>query len=67
MKEILYQVGLKKITTGEKLDLEVWAENCDAATSKCTGLLGANGQYRWTGTGPVREHKGNVLERELTD
>ena len=60
MTEILYRVGVKHKTTGEKLKLFVWAKNTNEATHKLTGtLIGYNCEYAWTGTGP--EYKNNQL------
>lgn len=60
MTEILYRVGVKHKTTGEKQNLFVWAKNTDEATHKLTGtLIGYNCEYVWTGTGP--EYENNQL------
>lgn len=64
MKEILYKVGMKDKKTGEKLDLKVWAENCDNATAKLNNLFCYGACYRWTGTEPMRDDVGEVIQRE---
>lgn len=61
-REILYSVGIKHIKTGEKINLEVWAENVDKATWGLHGLISYNTQYRWTGTAPLYENN-NVIFR----
>ena len=64
MKEHLYEVGLQDKRTGEKINLRIWAENTDAATHKITSaLLGAHGEYRWTGSGPLYENN-KLISRE---
>jgi hypothetical protein len=56
----LYEVGLKDRETGEKINLKVKAHNTNEATHKiCDALLGHNGPYVWTGTGPI--YKNNKL------
>ncbi len=53
----LYSVGVINKRTGDKMNVEVWAENNDEATHKLTdALFGADGSYRWAGTGPVYEN-----------
>ena len=65
MKEYLYSVGLEDKRTKEKFNLRVWARNVDDATYKITGaLFGADGEYRWTGTGPERDENGDLISRE---
>lgn len=65
MKEHLYSVGLKDMRTGEKLKLRIWAENTDAATHKITSaLFGINGEYQWTGSGPLYENN-ELISREI--
>ena len=50
-KEHLYQVCLMHKKTGERLNLQVWAQNSDEATHKLTGsLIGYHCQYDWRGT-----------------
>ena len=39
MYEYKYSIGVRHKSTGEKLKLEVWAEDVDAATHKLTGTL----------------------------
>lgn len=64
MTEYLYQVDLRNKTTGERLHLNVWAENTDAATHKLTGtLIGPKCEYAWTGTGPLYENN-KLIERK---
>lgn len=64
MKEMLYKVGMIDKKTGEKLDLKVWAENCERATAKIDDLFCYGSCYRWTGTKPMRDDKGEVIDRE---
>lgn len=52
MKEQLFSVGIQHIKTGERINLEVWAENVHAATHELYGVIGPYTQYRWTGSGP---------------
>ena len=53
MYEYKYSIGVRHKSTGEKLKLEVWAEDVDAATHKLTGtLIGPECEYIWTGSGP---------------
>lgn len=67
MKEILYRVGIRHRKTGEELTLHVWAENNHKATAKLAGsLFGPECVYRWTGTGPEHDERGNVITREVT-
>lgn len=64
MKKVnLYSVGMRHIKTGEKVNLEVWAENVDEATHKCNFLFNYNGEYHWTGSGPV--YKDNQLVSKM--
>jgi len=52
--ERLYSVGIKHKETGEKINLEVWAETNEQATAKLlNSVIGIDKQYAWTGTGPV--------------
>jgi len=66
MIEHLYEVGIQDKRTGKKFDLRIWAENTDAATHKVTdALFGADGEYRWTGSGPLyKDNKLIARERE---
>ena len=65
-KETLYGVGIRHMLTGECMKLEVWAENNRAATHKLARLLiGPDCRYRWTGTGPVHDERGNLITREV--
>lgn len=67
MKEHLYQVGMKDKRTGEKIELRIWAKNTDEATHKVTtALFGANGEYSWTGSGPVYKNN-ELVSREAKD
>ena len=52
-REILYSVGIQHVETGERINLEVWAENVDKATYGLRGIIAYKTQYRWTGTGPL--------------
>ena len=40
MYEYKYSIGVRHKSTGERLKLEVWAEDVDAATRKLTGTSG---------------------------
>jgi len=51
----VWTVGMKNSRTGEKISLEVSAATNEEATQKCTPLFGYNGDYKWTGTGPLYE------------
>lgn len=44
MYEYKYSIGVRHKSTGERLKLEVWAEDVDAATHKLTGTLYENNQ-----------------------
>lgn len=60
MKEHLYEVSLRHVKTGERITLQVWAENTDAATDGLVDvLIGYRCEYEWRGTGPV--YKDNKL------
>lgn len=64
MIERKFQVSLRHKTTGEKLNLEVWAESNEAATHKLIGsLIGYRCEYEWTGTDPLYENN-HLIERE---
>lgn len=67
MKEQLFCVSMRHIKTNEKIDLEVWAANVDAATSKLNVLFRYGGEYRWTGSGPVYGDDNQVITREPID
>jgi len=54
----VWTVGMKNTRTGEKINLEVTGSTNEEATRKCTSLFGHNGDYQWTGTGPLYEEKG---------
>lgn len=64
MTEMLFRVCMKHKTTGEKINLIVWAEDVDKATEKIVNSFGGySGEYTWTGSGP--EIWGNeVIKRE---
>ena len=66
MTQILYQVGIKHRKTGEELKLRVWAECNTMATAGLRGVIGPGTEYRWTGTGPVHDERGNIITREVT-
>lgn len=53
----VWSIGMKNARTGEKINLEVTGATNEAATNKCTGLFGYNGDYQWTGTSPVYEER----------
>ena len=52
MYEYKYSIGVRHKSTGEKLKLEVWAEDVDAAI--------------WTGSGPIYENN-QLIRREKKD
>lgn len=61
MKKVnLYRVNMIHQKTNEKIALEVWAGNVDEATHKCNFLFGFEGQYRWTGSGPIYDESGEI-------
>lgn len=49
----VWRVGMKSLRTGEKINLEVTGATNEEATFKCTSLFGYQGDYAWTGTGPL--------------
>lgn len=52
--EMLYEVGIKNKRTGERQNVEVWAECGTQATHKLLeSLIGIDKPYTWTGTEPV--------------
>ncbi len=64
MYEYKYSIGVRHKSTGEKLKLEVGAEDVDAATHKLTGtLIGPECEYIWTGSGPIYENN-QLIRRE---
>lgn len=63
MKEQLFSVGIQHIKTGEKIDLQVWAESVDKATWGLEGIIAAGTEYRWTGSGPVHDENGDCIFR----
>lgn len=66
MKQILYRVGIKHKKTGEEIKLQVWAEDNHQATSRISSaLFGPGCEYRWTGTGPEHDERGNLITREV--
>lgn len=65
IKEILYSVGIRHKQTEEKVNLEVWAEDADKATSKVINLINYDGQYSWTGTGPL--HRNNEVISRMVE
>lgn len=68
MKKVcLYRVSIKHIITNEKISLEVWAENVDDATHKCNFLFDYEGQYRWTGIGPVYGKDGEIITKSIKE
>ena len=65
MTEQLFYVSAKHKTTGEKIRLDVWAENVDEATRKFAGILfGYDCEYTWTGSGPYYKNN-KVITREV--
>lgn len=68
MKQTLYRVGIKHEKTGEEIKLHVWAVNNDGATySLNRSLIGPRCEYRWTGTGPEHDERGNLITREVAE
>lgn len=66
MKQTLYRVSIKHRKTGEEIKLRVWAENNTRATGSLTRILiGPDCEYRWAGTGPEHDEKGNLITREV--
>lgn len=63
MKEQLFSVGIQHIRTGEKMNLQVWAESVDRATWGLRGLIASDTEYRWTGSGPVHDENGDCIFR----
>ena len=50
----LFSVGMMHKETGEKIRLQVWAADVDEATNKIVDAIGGpDGQYSWTGSGPL--------------
>ena len=66
MKEQLFSVGIQHIKSGERISLDVWAENVDKATAQLVhgGLIGPYAEYRWTGTGPVYRNN-EIVTKEI--
>lgn len=56
MCEYKYSIGVQHKATGEKLRIEVWAEN----------IIGPDCEYIWTGSGPVYENN-QLICREKKD
>lgn len=68
MKQTLYRVGIKHKKTGEEIKLRVWAEDNHKATSSLNRtLIGPGCEYRWTGTGPEHDERGNLITREVAE
>ena len=66
MKQTLYRVGIRHIKSGENMTLRVWAECNTAATHSLNRILiGPDCEYRWTGTGPEHDDRGNIITREV--
>jgi len=63
----LYRVSMIHTKTNAKISLEVWAENVDEATNKCNFLFDYEGQYRWTGSGPVHDENGKIPTKEIKE
>lgn len=63
--EQLFRVSIEHIVTGERIELEVWANSVHEATYGLHGLISWNTQYRWLGSGPVYDDNGKVITREL--
>lgn len=65
MKEQLFSVSAEHKRTGEKIELYVWAQNVYDATHLISNVLfGADGEYRWLGSGPECDENGDVILRE---
>lgn len=57
MKQLnLYRVSMMHRKNGEKVSLEVWAEDIEEATARCNFLFNYDGEYRWTGSNPLYEN-----------
>ncbi len=66
MEMTLYRVGIKHMKTSEEITLRVWAPNNHAATTSLNKtLIGPGCEYRWTGTGPEHDERGNLITREV--
>jgi hypothetical protein len=65
MTQKLYRVGVKHKKTGEELKLRVWAQDNHTATHQLVALSGPGCEYRWTGTGPEHDERGNLITREV--
>lgn len=65
MKEQLFGVSIEHKKTSERISLHVWAEHVSTATHKLVhgGLIGADAEYRWMGSGPVYEDN-KIVTRE---
>ncbi len=63
--EQLFNVSIQHIHTGEKTNLQVWADRLEEATWGLWGVIGRDAQYRWVGSGPVYDGKGDVITREF--
>ena len=68
MEQTLYRVGIKHKMTGEEIKLRVWAADNTKATHSLVGtLIGPECEYRWTGTGPEHDDRGNLITREVAE
>ncbi|MBO5917374.1 MAG: hypothetical protein J6Q14_01235 [Oscillospiraceae bacterium] len=63
---------MNKITLNDLLtivdarQLRVWAMcNAEATHSLNRTLIGPSNEYRWTGTGPEHDERGNIITREV--
>ena len=65
MKQVnLYRVSMIHRKSGEKVSLEVWAEDADRATAKCNFLFDYDGEYRWIGSGPLYKDS-HLISKEV--
>jgi len=63
--ELLFNVCIQHIQTGDKMYLQVWAGSSLEATWGLWGLIGRDAQYRWIGTCPVCDESFNMITRDF--
>ena len=65
MTEQLFSVGMRNRTTLEEIKLWVWAFDVDEATTKVVNAIGGyDGEYSWTGSGPIYRNN-EVVKRQV--